>query len=360
MHRSVCLTVLLAGSLAASTSPPEVRLRPAVTTQPVAEDADDPAIWIHPGDPARSLVLGTDKTAAPTGALYAFGLDGRVRQKIAGIDRPNNVDVEYGLKLRGQAADVAVVTERYRSRLRAFAIDRRTGALRDVSGDLRVFAGEKGERAAPMGVGLYRRKDGAVFALVSRKEGPRSGLLWQYRLQDDGRGRVRAVKVRELGTTAGGEVEAVVVDDALGYVYYAEEDAGIHKWAADPAHPAAGRELVLFGRDGFEGDREGLAVYARRDGTGYLIATDQRSGDSAYRVYRREGEPGRPHDHSRVVRVLRGGADETDGLEVTAVPLGSQFPAGLMAAMNSSGRNFFLFRWAPPGSAAAPRAGAGR
>jgi 3-phytase len=40
--------------------------RPAarVETEPVpssGDAADDPAIWVHPGDPARSLVLGTDK-----------------------------------------------------------------------------------------------------------------------------------------------------------------------------------------------------------------------------------------------------------------------------------------------------------
>ena len=35
-----------------------------VATEPVpstGDAADDPAIWIHPDDPARSLVLGTDK-----------------------------------------------------------------------------------------------------------------------------------------------------------------------------------------------------------------------------------------------------------------------------------------------------------
>ena len=33
----------------------------AVETQPVKQDPDDPAIWVHPTDPTKSLVLGTDK-----------------------------------------------------------------------------------------------------------------------------------------------------------------------------------------------------------------------------------------------------------------------------------------------------------
>src|SRR6185503_5316531 len=72
-------------------------LEPSAATAPVADDADDPAIWTHPTDPARSVILGTNKVAAPGGALYVFGLDGQVRQIVKPLDRPNNVDIEYGM-----------------------------------------------------------------------------------------------------------------------------------------------------------------------------------------------------------------------------------------------------------------------
>ena len=36
-------------------------------------------------DPARSLIFGTNKVKAPTGALVAFGLDGAIRQVFAGL-----------------------------------------------------------------------------------------------------------------------------------------------------------------------------------------------------------------------------------------------------------------------------------
>src|SRR2546430_13244114 len=169
---------------------------------------------------SRSLILGTNKAPAPNGALVVFGLDGKVRQTLAGIDRPNNVDVEYGLMLQGQATDIAVLTERLRRRLRVFRIASDGSALTDVSspGGLPVFEGEAGEAGEPMGIALYRRvRDGTVFAIVSRKVGPRVGYLWQYRLEDDGRGRVKATKVREFGVFSGaGRIEAIAVDDALG------------------------------------------------------------------------------------------------------------------------------------------------
>ena len=66
--------------------------------------ADDPAIWIHPGDPALSLVLGTDKK----GGLNVFDLDGRRLQIVSDGSRPNNVDVVYGFPLGGKTVDLAV------------------------------------------------------------------------------------------------------------------------------------------------------------------------------------------------------------------------------------------------------------
>jgi 3-phytase len=327
--------------------PAPAEIQPAVKTDPVTDDADDPAIWLHPGDPARSLIIGTNKAKAPKGALVVFDIDGKTLQTVAGLDRPNNVDIEYGMSVRGQDIDIAVTTERLKGQLRVFKIVRDGSGIEDVTspGGTSVFAGREGEQAAPMGVSLFRRpRDGVIFAIVSPKTGPRQGYLGQYKLEDDGHGRVRASFVRYFGKFSGvAEIEAVAVDDALGYVYYADEGDGIHKYQADP--DSAPAELAHFGRTGFRGDREGIAIYEREDGTGYIVCTDQLSGVSEYHIYRREGEPGRPHDHSRLLKVVRGGADSTDGLEITSRPLGPNFPAGLMVAMNSTGRNFFLYRW---------------
>ena len=129
------------------------------------------------------------------------------------------------------------------------------------------------------------------------------------------------------------------MDDELGYVYYADENTGIRKYFADPDHPDAAREIALFGETGWKGDREGIAVLSRPDGSGYVICTDQIPGNSEYRIYPRQG------DQSSPIAVFRGGADDTDGIEVTSANLGSRFPSGLFVAMNSKGNNFFLYRW---------------
>ena len=316
------------GDGAASPSVPAVKAFRATDTLP--QDPDDPAIWINRLDPSRSLIIGTMKVPAPDGGLAVFGLDGTQRQFLKGADRPNNVDVEYGLDLDATPTDIAVLTERLGRRLRVYAIAANGSGLRDISaGNLPVLAGASGDEGAPMGIGLYRRpKDGAIFAIVSPKAGPTTWYLWQYRLADDGTGRVGATFVRRLGAFSGvGEIEAITVDDELGYVYYADETGGIHKWHADPDASGADRELALFGTTGYQQDREGLGIYDLGQGTGYLVTVDQLPGESVFHIYRREGEPGRPHDHSTVLLSFTGGADGTDGWLVFDLDFGGPLDA---------------------------------
>lgn len=326
-----------------------LRWQPLSHTDAVQGDADDPAIWINRQNPEKSLIIGTDKAA---NALYMFNLEGKAVQKIPNILRPNNVDVEYGLLLGRRKVDIAVVTERNAKRLRIFAIDPARQRLNDITdpAGTTVFAGQEGDLSAPMGIALYRReRDGAIFAIVSRKSGPSGAYLWQYRLVPTANGRLRLEKVREFGQFSGtGEIEAVAVDDELGYVYYADENYGILKYHADPDHPEAAKSLAVFGKEGFEGDREGIAVYSSGDGKGYLLCVDQRPQQSVVYVFRREGTPANAHDHQQAVAVIHTDSDETDGIEATSHPLGARFPQGVLIMMNSQGRNFHLYRWQAP------------
>ena len=234
-----------------------IEIEAEYATARLANDPDDPALWVHPLHPARSLIIGTMKVAAPAGAIVVFGMDGQIRQTISGIDRPNNVDVEYGFVLNGRPVDIAVATERLQRQLRVFRIDPADGRLVDLGG-VPVLADQPGEAGAPMGIALYRRaRDGAIFAIVAPKEGPPEGYCWQYRLTDLD-GKITATFVRRFGRFSArtvreeNEIEAVAVDDPLGYVYYADEADGIHKWHADPDHPDAGKELAHFARSGLQ------------------------------------------------------------------------------------------------------------
>jgi 3-phytase len=312
-------------------------LRASAVTERVLHDSDDPAIWIHPTDPAQSLVLGTDKHETD-GGVYVFGLDGRIdRQRTrTGMRRVNNVDVLQGVTLGGRTLDIAVATERNAQTIRVFALP----DMRPIDGGgIPVFDGDT--LRAPMGIALYTRpSDGAVYAIVGGKDGPRDGYLWQYRLEGDGAGQVRGTKVRRFGRYSGRkEIEAIAVDGELGYVYYSDETAGIRKYHANP--DAGDEELAFFGTTGFERDHEGIAIYRRDDGTGYLLVSDQQG--RRLQVFPREGWNGDPHAHPALATIPVS-ANETDGVEVTSRPLGPALPRGMLVMMSDDG-TFHLYRW---------------
>jgi len=315
-------------------------IKPLIITETVKHDTDDPAIWLNPKDPSKSLIIGTDKDR--DGALYVFGLDGKIieQKTVRNLKRPNNVDIEYGLILNGIPTDIVVVTERSENKIRVFSLP----DMKSIdNGGIEVFIGE--EQRAPMGIALYKRSsDGVIFAIVGRKSGPTDGrYLWQYQLEDDGRGYVTGTKVREFGFFSGEkEIEAIAVDDALGYVYYSDENIGIRKYYADPDIENANKELALFGTTGFAEDREGISIYTINDGTGYILVSDQQA--NAFRIFKREGESGDPHIH-QLVKVVNASTKESDGSDVTNAVLNDTFPVGLFVAM-SDDKTFQLYSWA--------------
>jgi len=315
-------------------------LAPRIVTEPVKHDTDDPAIWIDRANPAESLIVGTDKHA--DGALMVFGLDGKIRwdKSVRGLLRPNNVDIAYDVRLGNAKVDIAVTTERYAQRLRVYRLPEMAAI---DGGGIPVFEGEEGRLC--MGVALYTRaRDGALFAVVSRSDvgAPREGYLAQYRIADDGTGTLRGTKVRHLATWSGKkEIEAVAVDSELGYIYCSDEQVGVRKYHADPDAPDAGRELAIFGTSGFADDHEGISIYKRPDGTGYLLVSNQAVG--TFRVFPREGTAGRPHEHPLRASV-RLSTKESDGSDVTSAALDPQFPGGLFVAM-STDRTFHFYAW---------------
>ena len=131
------------------------------------------------------------------------------------------------------------------------------------------------------------------------------------------------------------------MDDELGHVYYSDEQYGIRKYPADPDAPLAAQELAVFGLRGYQGDREGIAIYPTGPGKGFIVSSDQIPGGSRLRIYRREGLRGNPHDHGEVKTILTA-SDDTDGIEMTSRTLPG-FPHGLLVMMNSKGRNFLLY-----------------
>jgi 3-phytase len=316
MLRAVaCLAAILALAIAQTVIH---ELEPAASTPKNLNETDDPAIWLHPSKPELSLIVGTVKAEKPRGALAVYDLRGKEIERHEGFDVPNNVDI---------LGDIGIVTEPFRHSVRTFRMSGPVPHLR-LEKTVEVFRGQLGEMRAPMGVALYRRKrDGALYAILSRADGPKEKFLWQYRIDSGG-----MVKVREFGAFSGvGDLEAVAVDQERELVFYSDEQCCVRVYRADPEAAGAGDEITRFAREGFKGDREGIAITDR-----YVIVTDQMSPRSQYHVFDKNSY--------REIAIWRGQSLQTDGIAATGRSLGLLFPNGLFVAMNERDRNFHFYR----------------
>ncbi|PTB96429.1 3-phytase [Marivirga lumbricoides] len=310
-----------------------VRIKPKYVTQPVISDTDDPAIWINKSNPSQSLIIGTDKgDDGVLGGLYVYNLHGEIdmEKSIKNLERPNNVDIAYGLPYNGDTIDIAVCTERFTNSIRVFKLPEMQAI---DNGGIPVF--EDDTLRSPMGIALYTRpSDKQIFAVVGRKEGPTDGTyLYQYELKSNG-GVVKGELVRKFGIWSGEkEIEAIVVDNEAGFVYFSDERNSIRKYYADPAK--GNEELGQFGKDNFLEDREGLSIYKKTDSTGYLLASDQ--SDNTFHVFTREG-------NNDFIAELPFSTDQSDGSEVINYNFGSEFPKGIFVAM-SDDKTFQIYDW---------------
>ncbi|SFW71802.1 3-phytase [Sinomicrobium oceani] len=309
-------------------------IKPVVITEKTPNDTDDPAIWINRKNPEQSIVFGTDKGQQdqPDSGVYAFDLDGKIlpEQSITGLIRCNNADVEYDLKINDSTyTDILAFTERGRNQIRVFSVP----DMKPLDGGgFQVFEDAEGtnpEFKQPMGISMYKNpQTGKVYVIVGRKSGPPENYLYQYELVGSTSG-VEARLVRKFGKFSGKkEIEAIAVDDALGYIYYGDEQEGIRKYYADPEK--GNEELALFGGEHFTDDNEGIAIAAYPGGEGYLIVSNQ--GAHTFNLFRR--------DDNTFVKALNLGTTSTDGCEITLEPLGPRFPNGLFVSMNDA-RDFF-------------------
>ncbi|MFS2319296.1 phytase [Maricaulis sp. D1M11] len=317
-------------------------------TVPVPDDddaADDPAIWVNPEDPQASLVITTNKRRG----LMVHDLSGAVLSR-RDAGRLNNVDVRT-VEIAGEAVVIAAATNRTDHQIDVFRLDTQTGELLDILA-ARIPADMFGD---PYGLCQYESAvTGDQYVIANDKD----GRFAQWRLDVTQTGQIQGELVRQF--EVGGQTEGCVADDATGVLFIGEEEYGIWRYQAEPD---AGEARDLVDRTGLwqetggylSADVEGLSLYipdAEDTTRGYLIASSQ--GNNAYTVYDRAA----PNAWRGTFVIADGaldGAEETDGLDVTAVPLGPDYPAGLLVVQDGfnydadgavENQNFKYVSWA--------------
>jgi 3-phytase len=305
---------------------------PRMQTEPVAQlgdAADDPAIWIHPTDPAKSRILGTNKKQG----MLVYDLQGRQTQLLA-AGRLNNVDLRQDVRFGAERFDLAVATQRDEQAMVLFAID--------AQGELREAA------RLPTGLGdiygtcLLRTPEGGLDAFVNDKD----GRYEHYQITRSG-GQFGAKLARTFKLAS--QPEGCVADDRSGLLFVGEEDRGLWVTSARADQPATLKMVMPVG-EWLHDDVEGMGIYhgAQRS---YLVVSSQ--GNNSYVVF----DAAAPFAVRGAFQVgldaVNGidGASETDGLDVTSANLGGPFARGMLVVhdgykrMPDGAQNYKAVAW---------------
>ena len=330
MSRALPFALLLS---ACATTTPVADVVPTVAaraeTDPVdtaADAADDPAIWRNPRDPAKSLVIGTDKQAG----IHVYDLKGK-RLSFTPAARLNNVDLrDLGGRVIVAASDRA---DDAQGHVALFTLDTARATLTPL-GRYPSSAGEA------YGMCLWQRaRDKALFGFVVMKDGRVDQVAIDLATATP---RVTTVRSMKLATQA----EGCVADDRTGLLYVAEEDVGIWRFAADPAAPTTATPVARVDGKTLVADAEGLALAPRRRSGGFLVVSSQ--GDNKYTLYRLPDVTFA--GYFRIGGGTIDGTSDTDGIELALGDFGPDFPKGLFVAQDGDNapdtQNFKYLSWA--------------
>jgi 3-phytase len=286
-----------------------VNVMASVETTPVDstdDAADDPAIWVHPIDASKSLILGTDKQAG----IGVYNLAGEQVQFFA-FGRPNNVDVRQDVMLQNSSRDIGAFSDRATNTVGWFTID---------ESGIEYLASFPAQDE-PYGFCLGTHA-GTVSAFVTYK----NGLLEQYALQDAAVLDMPLVASYQLDS----QLEGCVYDEPSDTLFVGEEEHGIWAFADVPTGLTTPTLIdVVDSKNGITADIEGVSVY--RGEQAYLVVSSQ--GNDSYALY----DLAAPYAFRARFRITAGdvidGAQETDGIESTAATLPG-YPKGLLVVQD--------------------------
>lgn len=294
------------------------------------DNVDDIAIWVHPTEPEESLVIGTNKLRKAfdkkvgretTGGLNMYSMSGQ-NLKFYEIGSQDNVDIRYGFPLGSKIVDIVSSTNQMDNTISVYGIDQKNKELIPLA-------------ARPIKTGIelygycmgYNKENDKYYGFVNSRQGD----VEQYEFFATSEGKIDAKLVRHF--KVGTQVEGCVSDDERGDFFLGEEKRGIWKMSQNPASQERCLVDSVGGLHIRQPDLEGLGIYHRKDGKGYLIASSQ--GSSEYVIYKR----GPQNSYLKTFKIVSNGqidgVELTDGLEVSNANLGVHFPHGVLIVHDS-------------------------
>ena len=229
-----------------------------------------------------------------------------------------------------------------RDRFAIYKITAKAPYLTDVTDPtaLQLFDSEEVGEDTVYGLAVYQNSaTGKTYAY-----GTRNGYntVAQFELIDNN-GKITWNKVRTMTLEADDEdkyAEGMVVDQEYGKLYIAQEEVGLYSVDALPNEESLALTeddlIIEEGDHGIVADLEGLTIYYKENGEGYLMISSQ--GNNVYGVFNRTavGVKNEYINSFAVVATMEGidGTQETDSIDVTNFAISSAFPYGAFIAQD--------------------------
>ncbi len=298
------------------------------------------AIWIHPTEPAKSLLFIPNAMRG----LQVHRLDGSLVSNLSQVRNSSGVGIIYNFSNNGTLTDLVLAGTSKASSTgnvtNGVLILKINPAGPDVSNDgafIETSQKPSSDNAAPSVLCTYRSHvTGRRYFLVVTADGVAE--QWEIIAKEDH--VISAKKTRTL--SLGGEIAGCVADDDAGVIFMADRKAGIRQFNAEPDMPLQDQVTVPLGTQLMNVGP--IALYCGVGGEGYLLAVDRVGPRGATRIDLFD----RANDHMFIASIaLTSG--RSSGLAVTNQPTVAEFPLGVLAVSDAvtseGGPTFHLFSW---------------
>lgn len=332
--------------------------------------ADDVCVWVHPTQGDRSVIIGVNKSDQRFGGLYLFQLNGSRCAPSDGWQpetnwfepgkKLNNVDAGRGFPAGAEVWDIVCAANRTDRSLDVLRVctDPNGGFARlELVGRIPIGTGFASGTDAPYGMALYAPPGkGSWSAFTSDKKGRVAQFELRFNPQDRGSSQVLGRRWDQKGrpwqvSEKGCEIEGMVTDLLRTVVYIGSEDEGIFRYRLrDGVMDPASRVVVDRVGRRLRADVEGLTLYARADGSGYLLVSSQ--GANEFAVYERGFAGDAPNRYLTNFAIGASGlidaVSSTDGIDATCADLGGRLGQGVFIAHDGEGHspsNYKVVPW---------------
>ena len=300
------------------------------------DSIDDAVVWVNSQNPSESLILATlkasnQKPVKPTG-LLVYNLSGEQVQFLPG-GTPNNIDIRYDIEIRGISQPLIAASNWWSNNVSFYTIDSKTHELRYIL------------TSAPTGLSdlrglcLYKNRLGELHYFVIGEDGQGE----QYLLSETGNAKL--INRYKLVSAA----EGCVVDDNMGRLYISEEKKALWRFSADEVTRPPTRIMRTSWFGPLRADLEGLTIFQKPHGQGFLIASSQ--GNSHYLLFDRQ-----ENNYIGSFKIDDGLIDSvtgTDGIFASNRYLGNLYPEGVLIVQDhmntanghAANQNFKIIDW---------------